>query len=159
MPAYAVEIEHRATDQVFSYYHDNKMLHFNATLLARLHAAMKPEFKRITMDITEAEYDLCMKHRGIEEDKVQRLSPTNLREPGYAVFFEDGLFTIVDGHHRLVRRYRGGVRVMDFWVCFPEVWQACLIEYTPEGEEQIAKAIPARVEDAALIPSRITVKP
>lgn len=159
MPAYTVEIEHRDTDQVFSYYHGDKMLHFNATLLARLHEAMKPEFKRITMDIGQAEYDLCMKHRGIEEPKVERLRPADLREPGYGVFFEEGSFTIVDGHHRLVRRYRAGVRVMDFWVCFPEVWQACLIEYTPEGEELLAKSIPPRVEDAALIPSRVTVKP
>ncbi len=157
MPAYAVEIEHRDTDQVFSYYHGNKMLHFNATLLARLHQQMKPEFQRITMDIGDAEYDLCMKHRGIEEDKVTKLSPADLREPGYAVVFEDGFFTIVDGHHRLVRRYRGGVRVMDFWVCMPEVWRNCLVEYTEEGEREIAKALPERVDDPTSIASTVKV--
>lgn len=155
MPAYAVEIEHRDTDQVFSYYHGNDMLHFNATLLARLHAAMKPEFRRITMDITEREYDLCMKHRGIEEPKVEALRPADLREPGYGCIFEDGSFTIVDGHHRLVRRYRAGVRVMDFWVCYREVWQNCLVEYTGEGERELAKAIPPRVENPQMIPSTV----
>lgn len=157
MPAYAVEIEHRETDQVFSYYHGDRMLHFNATLLARLHKAMPAEFQRITMDIGAAEYNLCMNHRGIEEPKVAALRPADLREPGYAVLFEEGSFTIVDGHHRLVRRYRGGVRVMDFWVCLPEVWRHCLVEYTAEGENNIAEALPPRVDDPTSIASTVKV--
>jgi hypothetical protein len=164
MKAYPVEIEHRETDQVFSYYHNLmdgtnavSLLHFNASLLARLHQQMKPEFRRITMDIGQAGYDLCMKHRGIEEAKVERLTPSQLRDPGYGALFPDGSFTIVDGHHRLVRRYRGGVRVMDFWVCLREVWQHCLIEYTPEGECLIREALPPRVEDPAMIPSTVKV--
>src|ERR1035437_1619960 len=114
MPAYSIEIEHRERDQVFSYYHNDTMLHFNASLLARLHKQMPNEFRRITMDLGQAEYDLCMANRGIEEPKLANLTAQMLREPGYGVLFEGGTFTIVDGHHRLVRRWRGYVHVMDF---------------------------------------------
>lgn len=157
MPAYEVEIEHREADQVFTYYHGDAMLHFNASLLARLHAAMPKEFRRITMDIGDAEYDLCMKHRGIEEQKVERLPPRQLRQPGYGVLFEDGSFTIVDGHHRLVRRYRGGVRVMDFYVAPPAIWQHCLVQYDPEAEALIAEHLPPKEENPTLLPSVVKV--
>jgi hypothetical protein len=159
MPAYHVEIEHRDTDQVFSYHHGDAMLHFNASLLARLHKSMPGEFRRITMDLSEDEYTLCMAHRGIEEARVTALSPTTLRDPGYGVLFDNGLFTIVDGHHRLVRRYRGGVRVMDFWVTHRDVWQHCLVQYSAEGEALLAAGMPPKAEDPVSIASRITLHP
>jgi hypothetical protein len=157
MPAYMVEIAHLETDQIFSYYHGDTMLHFNATLLARLHKQMPGEFRRITMDLAEDTYELCMTHRGIDEAKVSALPPKSLRDPGYGVFFDDGLFTIVDGHHRLVRRWRGGVRVMDFWVTTPAVWQHCLARYTAEGEALIAEGMPPKADDPALIASPVIV--
>lgn len=155
MPIYELEVEHRETDQVFSYYHGggDEMLHFNVSLLARLHKQMPAEFRRITMDIGQAEYDLCMGHRGIEEPKVAKLSPKSLREPGYGCLFDEGSFTIVDGHHRLVRRFRGGVRVMDFWVSPRMIWEHCLVEYNEEGKRKVAEAMPPRVENPEMIPS------
>lgn len=156
----AIEIEHRETDQVFSYYHGEKMLHFNATLLARIHAAMPRAFRMLTLNLTSAEYDLCMTHRGIEEPKVAALPETSVEEPGYGVLFDDkGTFTIVDGHHRLVRRYREGKRTMDLWVTTDYIWQHCLVEYTDEGNEQIAASMPARVENAPLLPTAATLHP
>lgn len=158
MPAYEVEIEHRETDQVFSYYHGEKMLHFNVTLLSRLRGWMPAEFRRITMDLDQKVYDLCLTHRGIEEDKIAALTPKSLRDPGYGVLFDDdGSFTIVDGHHRLVRRYRGGVRVMDFWVAPQAVWRHCLVEYSAEGEEMLAKSIPPREDAPEQFASRVTL--
>jgi len=155
---YRIEIEHRDTDQVFSYYHGDRMLHFNATLLARLRAQMPDEFRRITMDLDERVYRLCTENRGIEEPKIAALRPRDLREPGYGVLFEDGTFSIIDGHHRLVRRYRGGVRVMDFWVTDRNIWEHCLVEYSAEGEAEIAKSIPAKIEKPEHIVSRVTIK-
>lgn len=159
MPAYRIEIEHRETDQVFSYYHGDEMLHFNATLLARLHKQMPGEFRRITMTLDEQTYNLCMDHRGIEEDKVTNLRPRDLREPGYAVFFDEGSFTMIDGHHRLVRRYRGGVRVMDFYVTDDQVWKHCLVEYSEEGEREIARSLPERVHEPMSFASEVVLHP
>lgn len=159
MPAYEVEIEHRESDQVFSYYHDNHMLHFNASLLARLHKVMPDEFRRITMDIGEAEHNLCMAHRGIEEPKVERLTFEQMREPGYGVLFPEGTFTIVDGHHRLVRLYREGVRAMDLWVTDHQIWQHCLVQYDESFEKELAKGMPERVENPTTLPSEVTIHP
>jgi hypothetical protein len=159
MTAYSVEIEHRKTDQVFSTYHADAMLHFNVSLLARLHKQMSGEYRKITMDIGEMEYELCMMHRGIEEPKIEALTATQLREPGYGVLFADGLFTIVDGHHRLVRRYRGGCRTMDFWVTYPEAWRPCLIPSTPEEDAEVAKGLPPRVLEPGQLASLVAIHP
>lgn len=158
MPIYEIELDHREDDQVFSYYHGEQMLHFNVTLLARLRKQMPAEFQLITMDIGHAEYDLCMKHRGIEEPKVEALTPKSLREPGYGALFPNQSFSIVDGHHRLVRRFRGGVRVMDFWVTHQTIWQHCLVPYDAEAEAILAQDVPPRVDSPAMIASRVTVR-
>lgn len=157
MPAYEIEIEHREADQVFSYWHGDKLLHFNTSLLARLREQMPKEFRRVTLTIGAPEYDLCMKHRGIEEAKVEKLTPPQLRDPGYAVLFEEGSFSIVDGHHRLVRRYRGGVRTMDFFVAPEVIWTHCLVEYTEEGEAKVMANLPLRTDGLEEIASHIVV--
>jgi hypothetical protein len=162
MPAYMIDIEHQDRDQVFSYYHGEhggEMMHFNVSLLGRLRKQMPNEFRRITMDLDEAIYNVCMDHRGIEEPRVVALTPTQLREPGYGVVFDGPSFTIVDGHHRLVRRWRGGVRVMDFWVTDKAVWQHCLVEYSKEHETTIAAAMPPKAENPELIASRVQLHP
>jgi hypothetical protein len=158
MPAFPVEIEHRVTDQVFSYYHGDKMLHFNATLLARLHKQIGPsQFAKVSMDLTQETYDLCMNHRGIEEEKVNRLRARDLRQPGYGVLFEDdGSFTLIDGHHRLVKRWRIGLRSIGLYVCFEEVWRHCLVSYTAEHEARLMAAMPAKVDDPALMPTHVS---
>jgi len=158
MPRYEVEIEHREDDQVFSYYHGSDMLHFNASLLARLRQQMPNEFRRITLDIGPGEYALVMEHRGIEAPKLEALKPADLREPGYGVFFDDGTFTVIDGHHRLVRRYCAGASQMDFWVCGPEVWRHCLVAYGEEEKQILAEHIPPRVDNPTHLVSRVTLK-
>lgn len=157
MPAYEVEIEHREGDQVFSYHHGGGLLHFNASLLARLRGQMPDEFRRITMDLTSTEYDLCMNHRGIEEARVAALTPDMLCDAGYSVILPTGAYTIIDGHHRLVRRYRCGLREMDFWITYPEVWQHCLVHYTAEGEQEIAASIPPKVENPAQVATAVVL--
>jgi hypothetical protein len=156
MPIYEITADHRPDDQVFSYYHHGKLLHFNVSLLNRLREQMPKEFRRITMDITDAEYRLVMEHRGIEEPKVKALTPKQLREPGLMVMFEqDGTVSIVDGHHRLARRYRGGVRVMDFYVTHETIWRVCLVDYPPELESLLAEEIPPEVEMPAMLASSV----
>lgn len=158
MSAHEVTIDHRITDQVFSYYHDQSMLHFNVSLLARLRGQLPTNaFARVTLDVGPGEYALVMEHRGIEDTKLTALKPEDLREPGYGVLFEDGSFTMVDGHHRLVARYRNGAHTMGLWVCFPEVWRACLVEYGTETEAILAQHLPAPCDNPDLLVSAITL--
>jgi hypothetical protein len=149
--------EHRPDDQVFSYYHGDEMLHFNVTLLARIRKAVPSQFRLITMDIDQPVHDMIMNHRGIEENKVRALDGKRLREPGYGVILEDGSFTIVDGHHRLVRRYRGNVKQMDFWVTDKPIWGQCLVHYPKEFEALLAADIPPKTTDGSLIASAVLV--
>lgn len=156
-----LELEHRDRDQVFSYYHGNEMLHFNATLLARMRLKLPKEcFRLVTMDLDEDQYRLCIEHRGIEEPRVRNLRGVDLREPGYACLFEEngGSFTIVDGHHRLVRRWRGGVRTMNFWFSERGIWQHCLVHYPPEYERILAQGMPERVQEPTQLLSRVEVR-
>lgn len=150
-------LDHWPTDQIFSYYYQDQMLHFNATLLARIREVMPKQFGKISMDIEQDVYDMIMQHRGIEEPKVERLSPKSLREPGYGVILPDNSFVMVDGHHRLVRRYRGGLRTMVMFVTDKQIWQHCLVEYPKELEELIAAEMPPKVDNPPVIASAVTI--
>lgn len=159
-----IDVHIEATDQVFSYYYEDTMLHFNTSMLARIHKQLPDEFRLFEMNVTDAEYSLCMQHRGIEEPKVAALKGKNLREPGYGVLFDKWLtnkvptFTIVDGHHRLVRRYRGGIRTMSYWICFPYIWRNCLMPGSAEIDAIIAKALPPKVENEPSIFSQVRMR-
>jgi hypothetical protein len=147
MTTVAIDLSPQEGDQVFSYYRGETMLHFNTSLLARIRKEAPQVFRRVTIELDDAIYNLCMDHRGIEEPKVERLRPADLREPGYAAIFPESDYTIVDGHHRLVRRYRGGVRTMDFYFSIKQIWQHCLVHYGEEALAQIADSLPERVQD------------
>jgi len=159
-----LELSVEDADQVFSYHYEDTLLHFNASLLARIHKEVPELFRKYRMTITEAEYDLCMQHRGIEEPKVERLRGKDLRAPGYSVLFEKSYsedipsHTIIDGHHRLVRRYRGGIKFMDFYMCQRNVWQHCLMPSTPELDQKIAAALPPKVYDDTNIFSTVRMQ-
>lgn len=157
MTTIAVELDHQPEDQVFSYHQGDSMLHFNVSLLARIHKQAPKQFRRITMDLDEQVYDLCMVHRGVEENKVSALKPSQLREPGYGVLLEDNSFVMVDGHHRLVRRWRGGVRVMDFFVTNKLMWEHCLVHYPPELEAFLAEGMPPKVSEPPRFASHVTL--
>jgi hypothetical protein len=73
--------------------------------------------------------------------------------------FEEGTFSIVDGHHRLVRRYKGGARVMDFYVTHPVVWKHCLVDYAPEHETLLADAMPPKVINPENLASCVAIHP
>lgn len=149
-----IAISHNPGDQIFSYHRGEGILHFNVTLLARIRAAAPEAFRLITIELTPEIYSVCMDHRGIEEPKVEALTPKQLRDPGYAVVFPEGDYTVVDGHHRIVRRYRGGVRTMDLYFCpLQDIWQHCLVPYTEEETAHIASFLPERVHGAAMIPT------
>lgn len=150
----AIPISHEEGDQIFSYHRGEDILHFNVTLLARIRAAAPEAFRKIEIELTPDIYNVCMDHRGIEEPKVEALTATQLREPGYAVVFPEGDYTVVDGHHRIVRRYRGGARTMDLYFCpLRDIWQHCLVPYTEEETAHIASFLPERVQGAAMIPT------
>jgi hypothetical protein len=152
-----IELTMEPTDQVFSYYSDSdaKLLHLNVGLLARVRKLVPEGFRKMTLELTELEYELCIKHRGVEEPRVAALRGRDLREPGYIILTPPDTYKVVDGHHRMVRRYRGGIRSMEFWAAVPDIWTQCLMTCSPEDEAILAANLPDRVLAPASIPTRI----
>lgn len=151
----AFEMEYLDTDQVFSYWMGGtQLIHINASLLDRVRKIAPGEFRKFTLPITKDIYEMYMEHRGIEEPRVERLRGKHLREPGMIVLWEGDKmhqnipdYTMVDGHHRYVRRYRGGLTFMDCWACLPRLWKQCVMPSTPEIDAQIAKITPPPVKE------------
>jgi hypothetical protein len=67
-------------------------------------------------------------------------------------------YTVVDGHHRLVRRFRGGVRQMDFYACMPSLWRQILMPSSPEEDAVVAKTLPDRPENPTNIIHEVTMR-
>jgi len=122
------------SDPVFSYQRANsdEVLYFNTGLLDRMRLQQPHLFKRITLDVTPDIYDLVLTQRGIEEPHLKTLSAARLTEPGLGAIFEDGTFSLVDGNHRLVQRYRLDMKKFDVWICTKSVWELCLVNLPPE---------------------------
>jgi len=122
------------TDQIFTVHHrsEDKFYFINVGLLHRLRKAAPHTFKLIRLDISEELYNFYMAQRGIEEDHIARMKGAQLREPGMAIFDEAGDMTMIDGHHRAVRRYRGNLKWLNVWVTVPMVWRQALVD-APEG--------------------------
>lgn len=155
-----LELSLEMTDQVFSYLHHDsgKLLHFNTSLLGRIYKQAPKLFKRITFEITPDIYAMVMKYRGIEEPQVAAITEARMQEPGLAVIFpEDRSSVTVDGHHRLVKRYRAGLREMDFLYTMPLVWKHCLMPATPEEAAAIRADLPPSPDNKIVLGSRGTL--
>lgn len=55
-------------------------------------------------------------HSGIEQARLERLTPSDLEIPGLIVHLSDETDIIVDGNHRAVRRFELGLKTMNFLV-------------------------------------------
>lgn len=147
------------TDQVFTYeHHDTReLLHFDTSLLGRIYKQAPELFTRITLEVTPEMYAMVMKYRGIEEPKIDALTDAQLAEPGLAAIFPPDSSVTVDGHHRLVKRYRNGLREMDFLYTVRRVWEHCLLPATPEEAAALREVLPPSPERKITLGSRGTI--
>lgn len=148
------------TDAVFSYERaDTKELfYFNTDLLERIRQQQPGWFRRITLDVIPEIYDLVLLGRGIEEAHLKTLSAERLEEPGLGIHFDDGAFVLVDGNHRLVERYRRGLKSIDVWATVSGVWQLCQVNPCPELKTMMdaeRPALPAGTNAAIVSKARL----
>jgi hypothetical protein len=105
----------------------------------------------VELALTEELHDTCVK--GVAEWKIKLQPDAKLHEPGYLCGFKKEnnapSYMIADGHHRITRRYRSGVRTMNFWVCWPPVWEHVIVPRTPEEVTRIAELARKRMEGPA----------
>lgn len=154
-----IDLSLRETDQVFSYVHHvtGEILNFDTSLLGRIHDQAETLFRRVTIEVTPEIYGMVMKYRGIEEPRVTALTEGQLGEPGLGAIFEDGNSAVLDGHHRLVRRYRAGLREIDILYTPPQIWKLCLLPATEAEAEEIRKILPPTPNEDTLLVSRATI--
>lgn len=84
--------------------------------------------------------DFILKADTVEEQYLAKVDPNDDR-PGIVVVWLPGDgHSLVDGNHRLIRKYREGVTNMECWVWPYEAWQMfCLVtDKTPTSVELIA---------------------
>jgi len=139
-------------DQVFTYNRTDtgEQLNFNVSLMDRLRKEHPNWFWKQELPLDDTIYDLVMRGRGVEEYKVERLTPEQVDEPGIGVLLNDDVdevapnqFVLVDGNHRLVKRFRAGLRGMDVWITLKPVWEVCLMHPADtEAEDFLNMLVP-----------------
>lgn len=75
--------------------------------------------RRIPLEMFEAHLnqewvDYTMQSNGCEEEGIARLTPADLQRPGILMHWTGQHTTLVDGAHRLVRRWREGLTTFQF---------------------------------------------
>ncbi len=66
--------------------------------------------------LTERWVELIRTQNDVEEVRVAKLTPADLRRPGVAVGWPNGAITLIDGSHRLVKRFRLGLSTFRYVV-------------------------------------------
>lgn len=72
------------------------------------------KFEVFRSEISDAWYNHILKNGGIEEPRVAGLSEQDLKRPLITILFPQGWTQIIDGNHRLIKRYRRGTRVVRY---------------------------------------------
>ena len=113
-------------DQIFSHEDlDGVVRHFNASAMLRgvVREVVPATFYRITLE--EELIDHLVSNHGIEEHHLDRA--LDLEEPVLMVEFSDGKSLVIDGNHRLVKRWRLGKKVASAAVVAPGNWEKFLV--------------------------------
>lgn len=119
-------------DQIFSHIDLRGVArHFNASAMTRavLMGQVKP--MPVVCDLYQELIDHTMAHGGIEEAHIENVAETS-EHPVLLVEFADGESLLVDGNHRIIWRWRHGLRNVKALVFKPGQWEPFLVENMPE---------------------------
>lgn len=99
-------------DQIFTHVDPEGVTrHFNASALLRaiMRKQIQPLPQFIELGLDEGLVDYIEKNQGVEQDHVERISEASTNNPILMVEFkDDGTHVIIDGSHRVVKRWRMG---------------------------------------------------
>ena len=102
------------TDQIFSFFgEDGSEYHWNASkIIEAMNNDRLEPMLRVETDITDDIYEHVSKKNGIEEHHLVTIDEARLEVPVILVEFPGNPPThvLIDGNHRLVARYRRGLR-------------------------------------------------
>lgn len=115
-------------DEIFSHEDTEGVTrHFNATQMVR--AIVNHQINPImaVLDLYEDLVRHLIANHGIEEDHLHQIGST-LDSPILLVEFADGTNLIVDGNHRVVKRWQEGLKTVTAAILKPGVWEPYLVE-------------------------------
>jgi hypothetical protein len=147
-------------DEVFDFDDNGRRRFINASAVRRLYETAPKAFQKIRVEITDELFSLVLLRRGVEEWKVKRLPrKVWLNQPVMGIFLNDAcdLYVAIDGNHRIVKRYRAGLRYFDMAATVPELWRKCLVFEFLTDEEAYNMAGRPSVEEGPPISSRASV--
>jgi hypothetical protein len=81
----------------------------------------------MTMAITEEQAELVITTHAVDERHLGNLA---IDKPGIICEFPDTTQLLVDGNHRYVKRFRLGLKTMEFWSVPENIWRKCLLNIT-----------------------------
>lgn len=105
---------------------------FNVSLMQELVETSPEKFKMMHLDLVQEHMDYVLGFIGLNQAVISSMTPQRRDEPVLGVWLEDeSPLLLIDGHHRIVRRWRDGLR--DVWV------KICPTEMIPQIKIEILK--------------------
>lgn len=124
-PMHAINV--LPSDEVFSHTSpDGVVRHFNTSAMVRALFQRKVTPACAVCPLTEGLVSHIRKNHGVEEHHLSSVD-SKLDTPILLVEFETGETLLVDGNHRVVRRWDKGFKTVDVVIFKPGQWEAFLI--------------------------------
>lgn len=113
-------------DEIFSHEDATGVTrHFNSTALIRWLVSREnpPVAHRLDLDADLVAH--IERNHGVEQGHLKNV--TDLETPILLVVFEDSTNLVVDGNHRIVKRWREGHKTVLACILHPGEWEHCLV--------------------------------
>lgn len=79
----------------------------------------------ITVEILEHQYQHVIERNGVEAERVARLDPSRRDKPVLFADMGDGTHVLIDGNHRVARRWQDGLRDVEAYLVPHSFWHPC----------------------------------
>jgi len=90
---------------------------------------------KLLTSLAKKQVDFVRNNNGVNDTFLHTISKARLREPGILVMLPDVSYVVVDGNHRMVRRYDTGHLDMLFYTFTLQVAEHALLNIPPEMQK------------------------
>lgn len=121
-------------------YDGSEPFHISIKKMSKLLEAEPHLFTPVEGPLTPDFIDYLLKEQGVEECALEAITPDAAEIPGFAILW-DGLYQIIDGNHRAVKRYRLGLNTFKCWGLPMDIaLERCRMEF-PDGFDKIMEQL------------------
>lgn len=122
------------TDEVFTHIDDDGTVrHFAIGVLTRM--LLQISAPTLWVAIEQEHVDFILANRGVEQEKLDRMTPEYRDKPIIGAVWYDGSVLIIDGHHRYIKRHQAGFTEIEAIPLPPEIWEDYLLDMDTSIEE------------------------